>query len=321
MSEEAEHVLEGLEPDNLLAFLALLGLLRALDAVRPEWRARAFWRVEPPVRPVLTLAAPQSREAIAEAAAEGAATLAAIHDFDRKDLAYDAGEARQIFEDLDPDVSTEELFRKEELFGALMSDGAARDDGRVWPTPLCFLFGQGHQHFLERLADVPKGKLPGALAKLRDPPDLNAPSYIANALFAPWTRGDSTDSFRWDPAEDRRYALRACDPSSDPGGTQHGANRLAGVGLPVLSGTAIRRRNEIRFLVRGATYGEGGRIDISWPIWTRPARLAGLRALLAHPEIGAKEPNMSVLSLLGVACVRRARRISVGKYFNVASAT
>jgi hypothetical protein len=229
--------------------------------------------------------------------------------------AYDAGEARQVFKELDSDV------RKEDLFGALMSDGAARDDGRVWPTPLCFLFGQGHQHFLERLADVPKGKLPGALVKLRDPPDLNAPSYIADALFAPWTRVDSTDSFRWDPSEDRRYALRACDPSSDPGGPQHGANRLAAVGLPGLSGTAIRRRNEIRFLVRGATYGESGRIDISWPIWTRPARLAGLRALLAHPEIGTKEPNMSVLSLLGAASVRRARRISVGKYFNVASAT
>lgn len=314
MSESTEHVLEGLEPDNLLAFLALVGLLRALDEARPQWCARAFWRAEPPIRPVLTLAAPQTREAIAEAAAEGAAKLAAVHDFDRKDLSYEVDEVREMFENMSDT-------RRGELFGALISDGAAREDGRVWPTPLCFLFGQGHQHFLERLADVPKGKLPNSLAKLRDPPDLNAPSYIADALFAPWTRGDSTDSFRWDPAEDRRYALRAFDPSSDPGGTQHGANRLAAVGLPVLSGAATRRRNEIRFLVRGVAYGGSGGFYISWPIWTLPARLAGLRALLAHPEIGAKEPNMSILSQLGVASVRRARRISVGKYFNVTSAT
>jgi hypothetical protein len=312
MSNSEEHVLEGLEPNNLLAFLALLGLLRALDEARPEWRARVFWRMEPPVRPVLTLAAPQSREAVVEAAAEGAANLAAVHDFDRKDLAYDAGEARRIFEDLDSDI------RKEELFSALMSDGAVRDDGSVWPTPLCFLFGQGHQHFLERLTDLPNGK---PRKRSRNPPDWNAPSTLESALFFPWMRSDDMDSFRWDPAEDRRYALRALNPSDEQGETQHGANRLAAVGLPVLSGTAIRRRNEIRFLVRGATYGETGRIDISWPIWTRPARLAGLRALLAHPEIGAKEPNMSVLSLLGVASVRRARRISVGKYFNVALAT
>ena len=32
--------LPGLEADNLLAFLALLGLLRALETVREEWRPR-----------------------------------------------------------------------------------------------------------------------------------------------------------------------------------------------------------------------------------------------------------------------------------------
>jgi hypothetical protein len=31
------HRLQGLEPDNMLAFLALLGLLRALEQARPNW--------------------------------------------------------------------------------------------------------------------------------------------------------------------------------------------------------------------------------------------------------------------------------------------
>ena len=45
--------LEGLEPDNLLAFLALLGLLRALEASRPTWQPRAAWDVDnPPLRPI-----------------------------------------------------------------------------------------------------------------------------------------------------------------------------------------------------------------------------------------------------------------------------
>ena len=34
------HRLERLEPDNLLAFLALLGLLRTLQAARPQWGGR-----------------------------------------------------------------------------------------------------------------------------------------------------------------------------------------------------------------------------------------------------------------------------------------
>lgn len=67
-----EHRLDGLEPDNLLAFMALIGLLRALETARPGWRPRAFWDVENhPWRPVLTLAEPQTQKTVAEAAAEG----------------------------------------------------------------------------------------------------------------------------------------------------------------------------------------------------------------------------------------------------------
>ena len=44
--------LEGLELDNLLAFLALLGALRALEKSRPDWHPRAAWDFgSPPLRP------------------------------------------------------------------------------------------------------------------------------------------------------------------------------------------------------------------------------------------------------------------------------
>ena len=167
MSETlAQHRLDGLEPDNLLAFLALLGLLRALDVARPEWRARAYWQDKPrPLRPVLALAAPQAREAVVEAAAEGATMLAVPHAFDRKDLNHNVAEAHETLTNANGSPLAETLL------GALLSDGAARDDGRIWPTPFCFVLGQGHQHFLERLADVPNGKLPSALSKLRKPPN------------------------------------------------------------------------------------------------------------------------------------------------------
>jgi hypothetical protein len=311
MTAEPRHLLVGLEPDNLLAFLALLGLLRALDRVRPEWRARAHWeQARRPLRPVLTLACGQTADAVAGAAAEGVAALAEAHRFDRADLNYPAGQARELLSE------TEDASRAE-LLNALMSDGAAREDGSIWPTPLCFLFGQGHQHFLARLADIPAGRLPAKLAKTRRPPDLTAPDYIARALFAPWTRSDPTDGLRWDPAEDRRYALRAGDPSGDPAGMQHGANRLAAVGLPVLAGTIVRRRGEMRFLNAATSYGADGGIQITWPIWTAPARLAGVRALLAHPALAGDAGEIGGLASLGIAFAFRAQRISVGKFFNV----
>ncbi len=70
---ETTHRLDGLEPDNLLAFLALLGLLRALERAKGEaWRPRAFWDVDRrPLRPVLTLAEPATPEEIAAAARKG----------------------------------------------------------------------------------------------------------------------------------------------------------------------------------------------------------------------------------------------------------
>lgn len=310
MSAAERHRLIGLEPDNLLAFLVLLGLLRALDTVRPEWRARACWDADtPPLRPLLVLSSAQTQEAVALATTEGAGVLAKAHRFDRSDLNYPAEQARGLL------MEAEESVRAE-LLDALMSDGATRDDGSVWPTPLCFLFGQGHQHFLGRLADIPNGRLPAKLAKTRRPPDLNEPAFIAQALFAPWTRSDPTDGLRWDPAEDRRYALRADDPSGDPAGMQHGANRLAAIGLPALPGAAVRRRRDMRFLNIGTSYGADG-IQITWPIWTAPARLTGLRALLAHPSLAGDAAEIGTLIPQGVAFAFRARRISVGKFFNV----
>ncbi|WP_299439710.1 hypothetical protein [uncultured Rhodospira sp.] len=311
----AAHRLEGLEPDNLLAFLALLGLLRALETARPDWRPRAHWDPDVlPLRPTLTLVEPTTQDDIARAAAEGCGMLAADYDFgDHSDVTFGQQSARAI---LDEATNTQTQGRAT-LLGTLFSDGAVKDDGKVAAAPLVAMFGQGHQHFLSRLADVPKGVLPKKLAKMKRPPDLNHPHRIAAALFAPWRRDDETHSFRWDPAEDRRYALRYRDPGPDAGRTEHGANRLAAIGLAVLTGAAVERRGQVHFLTLGTEMapGRGGRA-ITWPIWARPASLATVQALLGHPALATETPGRDTLRRLGVTGLRRARRIAVGKYFN-----
>ena len=158
--------------------------------------------------------------------------------------------------------------------------------------------------------------MPKTLAKKKPPPDLNAPSWIAEAVFAPWTRRDETDSFRWDPAEDRRYALRFKNPSGDSGRTVHGANRLATVGLAVLPGAPVERRGRIRFLTLGADLNIGGGVEITWPIWENPASLAAIQVLVAHPALATMNPDRDCLARFGVIEVRRTSRISVGKFFN-----
>ncbi|PWC35925.1 hypothetical protein [Azospirillum sp. TSO35-2] len=310
----ATHRLVGLEPGNLLAFLALLGTLRALEARVPDWRPRVHWDGAP-LRPVLTLAAAASQEDVVREVAGGCADLARDHDFaGASDLTFDRQRARVLL------AEASDHPRRAALLDALFTDGALKDDGRIIASPLCAMFGQGHQHFLTRLAEVPKGVLPKGLAKKRNPPDLNAPGKIAEALFAPWARTDGTDSFRWDPAEDRRYALRFADPSTDPGRTVHGANRLAAIGLAALPGAAVERRGRTRFLTLGTTVDGKGGIELRWPIGRIPMSLGALRAVIAHPALAKSPPDRSALARLGVVEVRRARRISVGKYFNFTQA-
>lgn len=311
------HRLEGLDPDNLLAFLALLGLLRALETARPDWHPRAAWDVDhPPLRPRLFLAGPESPMAICEAAAEGAAALAEDYGFPRSaepsaepqnDLNYAMKTARKLLER----AARGRDRRRADLWSALMCDKAGKDD-KIEATPLCLLFGQGHQHFLDRLASVPRTEAPPPRGRGRNAITLSAAETLHEALFESWTRQDPTSAFRWDPAEDVRYALRADDPSGEKSTTQHGANRLAALGLPVLTAAPVQRGQRVRLQVLGGAF-ERNEFVFSWPIWQEGATLASIRALLGHPEL-ANGP--SALVNLGVVEVRRTRRISVGKFMN-----
>jgi hypothetical protein len=309
------HRLEGLEPDNLLAFLALLGLLRALETARSHWYPRAAWDPDhPPLRPVLILSEPAEVAAICEAAAEGARTLAVDYSFPQSaeadeepqsDLNYPMATARKLLERAANDPNR----RCADVWSALMCDAVGKDD-KIEATPLCLLFGQGHQHFLNRLATVPLMDAPPPRGRGKKAVRLSAAETLQEALFERWTHQDPTPAFRWDPAEDVRYALRADDPSGQKSTTQHGANRLAALGLPVLTVTPVQRGGRLTLQVLGGTL-ERNEFAFCWPSWRGAASLAAIRALLSHPEL-ARGP--SALRHLGVEEVRRARRMRVNNY-------
>jgi hypothetical protein len=328
MSEAiTHHRLEGLEPDNLLAFLALLGLLRSLEAIDRELPEnerlypRACWELyTPPLRPMLSVWHPIPREKVAEIAARGLAALAANHDFgewNRSDLNYTRSEARTILDEM-ARAATVSARGRADLLASLMSDAATKEDKNlnadpIAPTPLCLLFGQGHQHFLERLRKVPSEAAPPQRGKGKAAVQLSAEECLSEALFAPWHRSDSTFSFRWDPEEDVRYALMAGDPADQTYkyGTQHGANRLAAVGLAVLTIVPETRAGRIRSSVLGGSSGRDG-FSFTWPIWKEPATLSAIRSMLGHPDL----LKVNGLSHLGVDHALTAKRISVGKFMN-----
>jgi hypothetical protein len=323
------HRLDGLEPDNLLAFLALLGLLRTLEAAdraqveRSKLRPRVFWDLElPPLRPVLSVARPATRNDVAEAASNGVSILTSANSFgDRKDLNYTRSEARGMLERAAYNATATD-HNAADLLASLMNDAAVKDDknsetATIDPTPFCLLFGQGHQHFLERLVQVPIEPAPPPRGKGRAALTISGADCLQEALFAPWHRSDPTFSFRWDPDEDARHALMPGDPT-DPdykSGTQHGANRLAAFGLAAITLVPETRAGRIRPRVLGGSFSRQG-FSFSWPIWKEPATLSAIRALIGHTDL--HKPGGLVH--LGVDHVLTAKRISVGKFMNFARA-
>jgi hypothetical protein len=275
--------LVGIERESGLGWLTLLGLLRALDAARPAWFARTYWDGIPPVAQLVVVAT-ISLDDVAQAAVEGCAAYRPVFAFaDRKDVSLTADEARQILELARGTIG-------DKIWSALCSDAVITNGKGVATNPLVTMAGQGHQHFLERLT---------AIAATEDRPE-----QIAAALFAPWKRADNTPSLRWDYADDRRYALRADDPSGNKQTTEHGAHRLAILGL--LSYQSVPQVDERWGRVSLATGGwsrERRATIATWPLWERPARLGAIEAMLDSPSFSR-----------GVTGTVRAQRVAVGKF-------
>ena len=313
MTGAATHRLDGLEPDNLLAWLALLGALRSLDEARPGWRTRARWTVdEPPLRPCLELATAVTRDALLDALTQGIDLLAAPQAFDAVEVRIGAGPATRAqlaAAAADP--------RRAGVWAAIGSDAALSHDGdTLEPSPLCFMFGQGRQYFLKRLEEVPRlGDVPRRHRR-RDEPELVSPrESLAEALFSPWRRRDDSPGFRWDHHEDVRHASRARDPTDDAGkgGRQTGANRLAAIAFPLLAVAPRVRWSRVRLGVVSGTEERDGTWRFRWPVWRQAARLSGLLAVLASPEhaLRGRDPGLRIVEWYTAA------RIQNQQYRNV----
>lgn len=161
-------------------------------------------------------------------------------------------------------------------------------DGRVIPTRLRFVNGGKHQHFLP------------ALIELRS---VTRAEHLHAALFARWTYADEKHTFRWDPAEDRRYALRWSNPSGESSATMWGANVLAFEALPLFPCVPGREPSTTSW--RGTRF--------TWPLWEPAIGVDVVRSLLASPMIASDAPDRVRLRAQGVVEVFTAHRFDDGK--------
>lgn len=311
----AAYQLSGFEHDDMLAFLALLGLMRALDA-SDEGRAlkpRAAWTADYRPWPVLHLARAASQQEIAEIVAASVVRLAAYHDFQgRNDPDYTPEEARDLLETV-AHAADRDWLGYAEVYGAVVNDLCVRwyDTERIAPTPLCLL-GSGHQHFLERLTRVPAS---------------TTAESVTNTLFVSWLDQDSRDcSFRWEPQAIKRYAYMASNPSTMTGGAQLGANQLAAIAValfPILPANhATLARTAIRPFIPGGSFDAPGGFSFSWPIWHEPATLSTMVAMTRHRELTAPAWDFypEHLASLGITKIMRAHRVFSGRFMGMSRA-
>ncbi len=296
MSKDVE--MRGFDGHNLLAFLALLGLLTALGRSRPEWNPRASWAG---VTPHLHISTEANQEQIVREVLKGISEIGGLMKFSPlKNLKLTHEEFSKLQERISPEIMV-----------ALGSDGAADDTGKVLYPPLCTMLGSGKQNFLERLEN--------ATCVDYDEGDKNI-EKIKNVLFEKWEYKDkeSKITFRWDPKEYRPHAYRAKNPSIEKFSAIDGANRLAAVGF--INYWCVPTKNKLSTV---ACKRDGKTWSTFWPIWTKKMTLGSIRALMCSQYMASIQNNKLTrdeelsLKAMGVTQVIKAHIFWDEKFRNV----
>ena len=182
-----------------------------------------------------------------------------------------------------------------DLLAAFGSDACREErSDAMTPTPFCFIRGSGQQFFLD------------TVRQLMEQVTCEA---VCQTLFQPWAYRDEKLSMRWDPAEDRRYALMDRDPTSsdNKSRTVWMANLLAYRALPLFPCAPGRRGlgTTAWAIINDAD-------AFTWPIWESTAAPDTIRSLLQLSELAEPERYRSPLRARGIAAIFRSRRIKVG---------
>jgi hypothetical protein len=178
-------------------------------------------------------------------------------------------------------------------FGAELG---AENEKQIVATPFCFITGSGHQWFLDTAGDL--------MARANE-------TKLREALFERWAYRDEKLTMRWDPSDDRRYALMDRDPTAadNKSATVWMANLLAYIALaffpcaPTTRGAAtacwLNNKESLAF---------------RWPVWRDPLSCDSIRSLLAHRGFATSDfaGERAELRARGVEAIFSARRIQVG---------
>lgn len=294
--------LRGLNGGNPLAFLAALGTLRSLSLAWSDIGVAMRWAESDGAwRPFLETTEALATETLIPALHGQLRRMVGHSAFAfAKDLAMEATEFREVALDARAQSKRNNSYFAD-FVTAFASEAMVDKANQIQSTALRTMSGAGHQHFV------------GFMAQLAQE---TTEEQLGEALFSEWRYSDPGPSLRWDPADDRRYALRWAEPASDPGRTVRGANRLAVEALPLLPVMPVGSHLE----TTGFSQRRGQGVLWTWPIWEGALGVDTVRSLLALRELQQRQPLRDQLRTIGVVEVYRSQRITQGKYRNFAPA-
>jgi hypothetical protein len=256
--------------------------------LRGEERLRAEAEELGPTREHLAKATEEWREALCAASQTAYLGLGQRLDVERERYADHERDVTAGFEKVPPTDREEADFAAS--FGC---SGCCGDSGRITPTAFQLITGAGHQYFLQTISNL--------MSEITR-------EKVRRALIGPWTWADRRLSFRWGPDEDRRYAYAWDDPSDGHGvPSEHGANLLAAMGLPLFPSVPVRGQLQ----TTGFFQTEDGPA-LTWPIWEAPASADVVRSLVAHSGLRQPQPDRVSLRRIGIVEIFRSLRIQIG---------
>lgn len=326
--------LRGLDGSNPLAFLAALGTFRVLSVCGKYPHVRLFWQeIDGGWRPILSFTFESANGSIDHSRVDAIDDDEIVDVMDKylrqppqqellkaigpnltitgRRLRALGSDALQAFVESRESLQCRERLATCEFVSAFGCDAITSEgdpDSTMQDTAFRTMSGAGHQHFVSFMLE------------LIDSADA---SHLHKTPFQTWDYQDSGRgaNMRWDPADDRRYALRWKNPSADPNMTMRGANRLAIEALPLFTTAPVARRLETTGFVQRRREG----VRWTWPIWTVPVDLETCRCLLQLPEIqplpvSASEDEQDrwrqTWARRGVAALYQSQRITIGKFRN-----
>lgn len=297
MCETSGILLKGLDGANPLAFLAALGTLRTLTVALPDETVKMNWEQhEGAWRPRVWCSLAGDGDILIARIVQHLPTRLPLPWTLEKRLPFPASLLQKAMKDAAFGCSINDRDLAD-LLAAFGSEVFTDDKGNFADTSFRMVrsgdsAGQGLLYYACKNAE------------------LTTAEDIRTSLFDRWlyVRGSS---FRWDPVEDKNYALQANNPSDDGALSVVGANRLALESLVLFPVQPTRTGTATTGFVRAFP---GGDMEFRWPIWTVRLTLSVITSLLASPML-VDYAEVEVRLSMGVAGIFKSRQFKPNQYY------